>query len=104
MKGLATHEISLGDFVVMGGEVAALSIIESTARLQKGFISQESLDEESFSDSLLEYPQYTKPRKFQGMEVPEVLLSGNHAKIASWRKKQALQRTIEKRPDLIRNN
>jgi len=104
VKGLATHEISLGDFVVMGGEVAALSIIESTARLQKGFISQESLDEESFSDSLLEYPQYTKPRKFQGMEVPEVLLSGNHAKIASWRKKQALQRTIEKRPYLIRNN
>ena len=104
VKGLVTHEISLGDFVVMGGEVAALSIIESTARLQKGFISQESLNEESFSNSLLEYPQYTRPRKFQGMKVPEVLLSGNHAKIASWRKKKALQRTIEKRPDLIRNN
>ena len=101
--GLATREISVGDFVLMGGELAALSLIESTTRLQKGLISERSLEEESFSNNLLEYPQYTKPRDFKGMKVPEVLLSGNHQKISSWREEQALNRTQQKRPDLIKS-
>ena len=101
--GLATREISVGDFVLMGGELAALSLIESTTRLQKGLISERSLEEESFSNNLLEYPQYTKPRDFKGMKVPEVLLSGNHQKINSWREEQALNRTQQKRPDLIKS-
>tara|TARA_B100000029_G_C17538918_1_gene945936 strand:+ start:217 stop:912 length:696 start_codon:yes stop_codon:yes gene_type:complete len=101
--GLATKEISIGDFVLMGGELAALSLVESTARLQKGLISERSLNEESFSNNLLEYPQYTRPRDFRGMKVPEVLLSGNHQKINLWREKQALSRTKKRRPDLIKS-
>lgn len=95
-------EISLGDFVLAGGELAALCVIESVVRLLPGALgNDESSVEESFGDGLLEYPHYTKPAEFRGLEVPEVLRSGDHAKIARWRLAQALRRTIKRRPDLI---
>lgn len=94
--------ISLGDYVLNGGEVAALAMIEAIARLIPGVIGNaESLVEESHSTGLLEYPSYTKPALWRGLEVPEVLLSGNHAAIASWRREQAEKRTREVRPDLL---
>jgi tRNA (guanine37-N1)-methyltransferase len=95
------RELSLGDYVLNGGEVAALAIIEATARLIPGFMGNaESLVEESHEDGLLEYPVYTKPATWRGREVPEVLLSGDHARIAAWRREQAVRRTAERRPDL----
>jgi tRNA (guanine37-N1)-methyltransferase len=98
---MEVREISLGDYVLNGGEVAALVIIEAVARLIPGFMGNaESLVEESHQDGLLEYPVYTKPAQWRGLEVPEVLLSGDHARIASWRRVQALRRTAERRPDL----
>lgn len=94
--------ISLGDYVLNGGEVAALAIIEAVARLIPGVIGNaESLVEESHSSGLLEYPSYTKPAIWRDLEVPEVLRSGNHAEIAKWRKEQALERTRRTRPDLL---
>lgn len=90
---LATRVMSLGDFVLMGGEVAALALLEATVRLQEGFLTEGSLDEESFSGGL-EYPQYTKPRDFRGWEVPGVLLSGHHRKIREWRSERAAERTL----------
>jgi tRNA (guanine37-N1)-methyltransferase len=94
--------ISLGDYVLNGGEVAALAMIEAIARLIPGVIGNaESLVEESHSDGLLEYPSYTKPANWRGLEVPEVLLSGNHAAIAAWRHQQQLERTKAVRPDLL---
>ena len=99
---LADGEISLGDFVLQGGEVAAMAIVEGVSRLIKGTLGNpDSTADESFSDRLLEYPQYTRPEKFRNMNVPEILLSGNHQKIALWRKAQALSRTLKNRPDLI---
>jgi tRNA (guanine37-N1)-methyltransferase len=96
------REISLGDYVLNGGEVAAVAMIEAIARLIPGVIGNSlSLDEESHSEGLLEYPSYTKPASWRGMDVPEVLLSGNHAEIANWRKEQALEKTRRIRPDLI---
>lgn len=96
------REISLGDYVLNGGEVAAVAMIEAIARLIPGVIGNAlSLDEESHSEGLLEYPSYTKPASWRGMDVPEVLLSGNHAEIAKWRKEQALEKTRRIRPDLI---
>jgi tRNA (guanine37-N1)-methyltransferase len=96
------REISLGDYVLNGGEVAAVAMIEAIARLIPGVIGNSlSLDEESHSEGLLEYPSYTKPASWRGMDVPEVLLSGNHAEIAKWRKEQALEKTRRIRPDLI---
>lgn len=96
------REISLGDYVLNGGEVAALAMIEAIARLIPGVIGNaESLAEESHNDGLLEYPSFTKPSTWRGMEVPEVLLSGNHAEIAAWRKNAALERTRANRPDLL---
>jgi tRNA (guanine37-N1)-methyltransferase len=95
-------EISLGDYVLNGGEVAAVSIIEAVVRLIPGVIGNaDSLSEESHSEGLLEYPSFTKPSNWRGMEVPEVLLSGNHAEIAKWRKAQSEQRTRANRPDLL---
>lgn len=95
-------EISLGDFVLAGGELAALCVIESVVRLRPGGLGNDaSSEEESFSDGLLEYPHYTKPAVFQGRAVPEVLTSGNHARIARWRRAQALAKTIARRPDLL---
>jgi tRNA (guanine37-N1)-methyltransferase len=99
------REVSLGDFVLTGGEVAAMAVIESVVRLLPGVLgNQDSPREESFSaewDGLLEYPQYTRPASFRGLEVPEVLKSGDHAKIAAWRRDQALLRTRQRRPDLL---
>ena len=94
--------ISLGDYVLNGGEVAAIAMIEAIARLIPGVIGNaESLVEESHSDGLLEYPSYTKPASWRGFDVPEVLTSGNHAAIAAWRQQQALERTKQVRPDLL---
>ncbi|MDP6636164.1 MAG: tRNA (guanosine(37)-N1)-methyltransferase TrmD [Phycisphaerae bacterium] len=99
--GLADMEISLGDFVLSGGEVAAMAVCDSVIRLLPGALGKdESVEEESFSAGLLEYPQYTRPQVFEGMEVPEVLLSGHHARIVQWRLEQAEQRTRDRRPDL----
>jgi tRNA (guanine37-N1)-methyltransferase len=94
--------LSLGDYVLNGGEVAAVAMIEAIARLIPGVIgNSESLSEESHSEGLLEYPSYTKPANWRGLEVPEVLLSGNHAEIAKWRKAKALERTQQVRPELL---
>ena len=94
--------VSLGDYVLNGGEVAAVAMIEAIARLIPGVIGNaESLAEESHSEGLLEYPSYTKPANWRGLEVPEVLLSGNHAEIAKWRKAKALERTQKVRPELL---
>jgi len=98
----ADDEISLGDFVLAGGELAALCVIEAVVRLRPGALgNDESALEESFSDGLLEYPHYTQPAEVRGVAVPEILRSGDHARIARWRRAQALRRTIERRPDLI---
>jgi tRNA (guanine37-N1)-methyltransferase len=94
--------VSLGDYVLNGGEVAAVAMIEAIARLIPGVIGNaDSLTEESHSDGLLEYPSYTKPSSWRGLEVPEVLLGGNHAEIAKWRKAKALERTQQVRPELL---
>jgi len=94
--------VSLGDYVLNGGEVAAIAMIEAIARLMPGVIGNaESLVEESHSDGLLEYPSYTKPASWRGLDVPEVLLSGNHALIAKWRREQQVERTKKVRPDLL---
>jgi tRNA (guanine37-N1)-methyltransferase len=96
------EELSLGDFVLNGGEVAAIAVIEAVSRLLPGMLGNaESLTEESHTAGLLEYPQFTRPRSFRGRDVPEVLLSGNHAAIARWRRKQSLVRTRATRPDLF---
>lgn len=94
-------EISIGDYVMSSGEVAAEVVIDTVYRLIDGVISSDSLAEESFSDLLLEYPQYTRPPVYKGMEVPEVLISGNHEKIRKWRLKKRIQKTFLNRPDLI---
>lgn len=95
------EEISIGDYVLTGGEVAAVVIVDAVARLVPGVLGNEaSLDDESFTRSLLEYPQYTRPRVFEGQEVPEVLLSGHHERIRVWRRERAEQLTRERRPDL----
>jgi tRNA (guanine37-N1)-methyltransferase len=102
VRELIDEEISLGDFVLNGGEVAALAIIEATARLLPGMLgNQHSVVEESHSEGLLEYPQYTRPRVFREREVPAVLLSGDHGRIARWRRQQSLARTRTQRPDLF---
>jgi len=99
---VADDEVSLGDFVLAGGELAALCVIESVVRLLPGALgNDESSVDESFGDGLLEYPQYTKPAQVRGLGVPEILLSGDHARIARWRRAQALRRTMARRPDLI---
>jgi len=102
IRNLVDEEISGGDFVCMGGEVITMAIIESVSRLLPGFLGNlESSEQESFSQSLLEYPQYTRPASYDGMAVPEELLSGNHKRIAQWRQQQAFSRTKKRRPDLI---
>jgi tRNA (guanine37-N1)-methyltransferase len=98
---LVDGEISLGDFVLSGGEVAALAVLEAVTRLVPGVMGNDtSGEEESFAGGLLEYPQYTRPAEFRGWEVPEVLRSGDHARVARWRLAQALARTRDRRPDL----
>ena len=102
IEEIVTDEISLGDFVLTGGELAAITIIDAVSRLMPGVLGKEdSFADESFSDGLLEYPQYTRPPVFHGKEVPEILLSGHHANIAKWRREQSLIRTVKKRPDLL---
>ena len=99
---LADDELSIGDYVLTNGTLAAMVVIDAVTRLLPGVLGHdESATEESFSQGLLEYPQYTRPAEFRGMKVPEVLLSGNHAEIAKWRAMQARRRTEERRPDLL---
>lgn len=99
---LCDDAISIGDFVLAGGEVAALAIIEAVTRLRPGVMGNSfSAEEESFSHGLLEYPQYTRPASFRGMEVPDILRSGNHEKVRRWRLAQSLAKTIEQRPELL---
>lgn len=99
---LVDGEISVGDVVLAGGEVAALLVIEAVGRLVPGVLGNAtSTDDESFADGLLEYPHYTRPAEFRGWSVPEVLRSGDHARVARWRRAHALRRTIDLRPDLI---
>ena len=103
--GFKVSEISLGDYVLNGGEVAAFAMIEAVTRLIPGFMGNEqSIVEESHSDGLLEYPSYTRPAEWRGLQVPDVLLSGHHANIVKWRHEQQLERTRERRPDLLPGN
>lgn len=100
--GLFDQEISLGDFVLPGGEAAALALVEAVSRLVPGVVGRaESVERESFSNDRLDYPHYTRPREFRGKVVPDVLLSGDHAAIERWRRAKALERTKERRPDLV---
>jgi tRNA (guanine37-N1)-methyltransferase len=101
-RHLCDGELSIGDYVLSGGEVAAMVVIEAVGRLVPGVMGNDtSADDESFADGLLEYPHYTRPAEFRGWAVPELLRSGDHGRIARWRRAQALRRTIERRPDLI---
>jgi tRNA (guanine37-N1)-methyltransferase len=101
--GLGAEQISIGDYVLSGGELAAMVIIEAVVRLLPGMLGDEnSAKDDSFSEGLLEYPQYTRPEVFRGMKVPDILLSGDHGKIAEWRREQALERTKKWRPDLLK--
>ncbi len=99
---IVDEEISIGDYVLTGGELPAMVLIDSVSRYIDGVIAGESVKEESFSDGLLEYPQYTRPEVFEGERVPEVLLSGHHENIKKWRKEKSLQITALKRPDLLK--
>ena len=98
---IVEEEISIGDYVLTGGEIPAMVLIDSVSRYVEGVIKQDSIQEESFSNGLLEYPQYTRPEIFQGKAVPEILLSGHHEKIKQWRKEKSLEITKMKRPDLL---
>ena len=99
---IVDEEISIGDYVLTGGEIPAMVLIDSVSRYNSGVIAEESREEESFTNGLLEYPQYTRPEVFEGVKVPEVLLSGHHANIEKWRKEKALEITKLKRPDLLK--
>ncbi|GAG66430.1 unnamed protein product, partial [marine sediment metagenome] len=99
---LVTDEISIGDYVLSGGELAAMVVVDAVVRLLPGVLGSEiSTLDDSHSTGLLEYPQYTRPALYKGWSVPEVLLSGNHAQIAKWRREQAIIRTLERRPELL---
>jgi tRNA (guanine37-N1)-methyltransferase len=99
---LATDEISVGDYVLTGGELPALVVIDTVARLQSGVLGdEEATEKDSYSKGLLEHPHFTRPASFRGWDVPEVLLSGDHARIAAWRREQSLRRTLIRRPDLL---
>ncbi len=102
---LVTDEISIGDYVLTGGELGAMVIIDSVVRLlPEALGNEESAQQDSFSTGLLEHPHYTRPSDFRGMKVPDVLLSGNHANIEAWRRKESLKRTAQRRPDLLENH
>ena len=98
------EEISIGDYVLTGGEIPAMVLIDSVSRYVPGVLSNGSTFEESFSNNMLEYPQYTRPEEFMGLKIPNVLLSGNHQKIDDWRKEKSLEITKKNRPDLLKNN
>lgn len=101
-SSIVTDEISIGDYVLTGGELAAMVLIDAVARMIPGVLGDEnSIINDSFYNGLLDYPHYTRPRSFKGMEVPEALLSGNHAEINKWRQKESLKRTLLRRPDLL---
>jgi len=100
-EGLVTDEISIGDYVLTGGELPAMVLVDAVTRFVPGVLSEDALISESFQGGLLDYPQYTRPREFRGMGVPCVLVSGDHEKIRLWRRKQALARTLKRRPDLL---
>ena len=99
---IVDEEISIGDYVLTGGEIPVMVLIDTVSRYIDGVLNQESIKEESFSEGLLEYPQYTRPEVFEGEKVPEILLSGHHENIEKWRKEQALKITKQKRPDLLK--
>ena len=101
IRSICDLELSIGDYVLTGGEIAAMVLVDSVVRLLPGVITEDSHINDSFNNNLLDYPTYTKPRVFAGMEVPEVLLSGDHKKIAEYRYNESLKRTRERRPDLI---
>ena len=103
IRSFVDDEISVGDYVLTGGEIPAMAIIDSISRLIPGVLhNEESAPTDSFENNLLEFPQYTKPADFMGMKVPEVLISGDHAKIDEWRREQQMKRTVERRPDLLK--
>ncbi len=97
---LVTDEISIGDYVLTGGELAAMIVVDAVSRLMPGVLTEGSTEEESHSNHLLEYPQYTRPPEFRGWRIPDMLLSGHHENIARWRRKEAIKRTRQRRPDL----
>ncbi len=99
---IVDEEISIGDYVLTGGEIPAMVLIDSVSRYVEGVLKEESIKEESFSNGLLEYPQYTRPEIFEGMKVPEILLSGHHENIEKWRKEKSLEMTKKKRPDILK--
>lgn len=99
---IVDEEISIGDYVLTGGEIPAMVLIDSVSRYVEGVLKQDSIQEESFSNGLLEYPQYTRPEIFEGEAVPEILLSGHHQNIEKWRKEKSVEITKKKRPDLIK--
>ena len=101
IRSICDLELSIGDYVLTGGELASMVLVDSIVRLIPGVIEEESHVNDSFNNNLLDYPTYTKPRVFEGMEVPEVLVSGDHKKIAEYRYEMSLQRTKERRPDLL---
>ena len=104
IRSYVTDEISVGDYVLTGGELGAMIVIDATVRLLEDAVgNEESITGDSFSTGLLEYPQYTRPAEYKGMTVPDVLMSGNHAKIADWKGKESLRRTYERRPDMLEN-
>lgn len=103
VEGLPAEEVSIGDYVLSGGEIPALALIEAVTRLVPGVVGkEESLDRESFEQGNLDHPQYTRPQEFRGMAVPDVLLSGNHAEVERWRREAALEKTRRNRPDLLK--
>jgi tRNA (guanine37-N1)-methyltransferase len=99
--GSIDEEVSMGDYILTGGELPAMTVIDSVVRLLPGALRSASTEEESFEDGLLEYPQYTQPREYEGMTVPDVLLSGDHGRIRRYRRQEALRLTKERRPDLL---
>jgi len=101
LEEIVTDEISIGDYVLTGGELPAMVVIDTVSRLIPGVLAEDSTKEESFSNGLLEYPQYTRPVEFMGKKVPEVLISGHHANIKKWREEESYKRTLKKRPELI---
>ena len=102
IKTIVDEEVSIGDFVLTGGEIPAMAIADSVIRLIPGVITESSLESESFTDNLLDYPVYTKPQEYRGLKVPEVLVSGDHKKIKEYRESERIRLTKEKRPDLIK--
>jgi len=101
LEEIVDEEISIGDYVLTGGEIPAMVLIDSVSRYVEGVIKEDSTSEESFSNNLLEYPQYTRPEEFHGNKVPEVLISGHHENIRKWRREKSLQNTYNKRPELL---